>query len=97
MAGVMCAVVGRTSSNQRRRPPGSKIALCSGIIRQAPSESGVKTSRSSGSCDSPDSMVNRSLAPSSNLAACHVTKFTSGLWPTATHFGTPVLPEVNSR
>ena len=60
----------------------------------APSHSGVKMSRSSGSWPRPDSMLNRLLSVSPKVFACHSMKCDSGRWVPTIAFGLPVEPEV---
>ena len=50
-------------------------------------------SRSTGSCERPESRVKRSASVRPKVRACQSTKLTSGRCEQATHFGDPVLPE----
>jgi hypothetical protein len=62
----------------------------------APRLSGVKTSRNSGSCARPDSMLKWSASLKANVWLCQAMKCDSGRWVPAMALGVPVVPEVKA-
>ena len=73
-----------------------RIISGSGTQSVAPTHKGVKISRSRGSWERPDSILNRSDLSSSNSLQCHSRKWDKGRCVPTMPFGWPVVPEVKT-
>ncbi len=94
MAGVSCTTVTPSRAAHPGSQFGSAIRSGSGMLKRAPSQSGVRTSRCSGSCASAESMLKRSSGPSSKRSCHQGWNWDRGPRRPATALGAPVEPEV---
>ena len=96
MGGVRWVTVIASAANQPASHPGSPIRSGAGTRSSPPTQSGVKTSRSSGSWARPESRLKRSAAARPKVRACQSRKCDSGRWAPTIPLGSPVEPEVKA-